>query len=425
MPARSLAGALALAVLAAAHAGQDWPQFRGPGGAGADAEGQPPLTWSSGSNVKWKTPLPGAGSSSPIVVGGRVFVTCYRGDGPANLSHHLLCVDRASGKVAWTADVPGAAGEDAPRGYLTEHGYASSTPASDGKAVYVFFGKVGILAFGLDGTKLWQASVGTESDEKRWGSGASPVLCDGKLIVNAARESRSIRALDCGTGKELWKAEGSRLELSFATPAVVRAPGGRTDVVVSMPGEVWGLNPNNGKLYWLARIRSEGNVVPSVVGGVGLAFLTGGFTGKGTTAVRLGGAGDVTGTHVLWSIPQSSYVPTPFLLDGRLLWVNEDGIVHAVDAKTGGLLYRQRLAGVSGGHGRPVYASPVAPGDRVYAVTRRAGVYVLEGGAEFKQLARNEPLDDSDFNATPAVSGRQLFLRSNRCLYCLEAPTKE
>ena len=165
----------------------------------------------------------------------------------------------------------------------------------------------------------------------------------------------------------MWKAEGKKLALSFGTPALVAA-GDRTDLVVPMPGEVWGLDPDTGKLRWHAEHKSQGNVSPSVAAGDGVAYLTGGFTGKATTAVKVGG-------EVLWSAKPSSYVPTPLVHAGRLHWVGDDGLAVALDAATGKTLYSERLPGLSGG--KPVYASPVRAGDRLYVVTRKG----RDGGA--------------------------------------------
>src|SRR5947209_18539583 len=274
----------------------DWRPFRGPGGSGVSRQGRVPDEWGDAKNLRWKAALPGPGSSSPVVVGGRVFVTCYTGYGtsaddpgdPKQLTRHLLCLSRADGRTLWSAAVPAARPEDPYRGYLTEHGYASGTPASDGEAVYVFFGKSGVLAFDLNGKRLWQTSVGTESDQRRWGSGSSPVLYKTTVIVNAASESRSVRALDKATGKQVWKAEAEGLDLSFGTPALVELPGGRTELALAVPGELWGLNPDTGKLLWHAAVRMAGNVAPSAVAHDGVVYATGGFDGRGTVAVLAG-----------------------------------------------------------------------------------------------------------------------------------------
>lgn len=188
---------VAAALLAAATAtAADWPRFRGPNGTGV-AESAVPLEWGDGRNLLWKTALPGPGSSSPVVHGPDVFVTCYSGYGveagragdPGKLVRHLLCIDRATGREKWRRDVAAELPEDAYEGYLTEHGYASSTPVVDADAVYAFFGKGGVVAFDRAGQELWRVAVGKESSSRRWGSAASLVLHGDLVIVNAAEES--------------------------------------------------------------------------------------------------------------------------------------------------------------------------------------------------------------------------------------------
>ena len=198
----------------------DWPRFRGPDGSGISGDPNIPLTWSESENLRWKTPLPGVGSSSPIVVGDRIFVTCFSGEGDS-LARHLVCVNRKAGEIAWTKTVAAEQPEDRYQGYLTEHGYASNRPVTDGDRVYVFFGKTGVLAFGLDGQPHWQVNVGKESSNRRWGSAASLVLYKDTVIVNASEESQSIRALEKATGKEVWNAQAGSLELAYGTPTLM------------------------------------------------------------------------------------------------------------------------------------------------------------------------------------------------------------
>ena len=415
--------------LASLHAGQpEWPQFRGPGGSGsAAADARPATNWSSTQNVKWKVALPGPGSSSPIVTGERVLVTCYSGygdgssaDGPEKLQRHLVCVERKTGKVLWDKSVPAELPEDSYSGNLREHGYASNTPVTDGERVYVFFGKTGALAFDLAGQQLWKVNLGHQSSNRRWGSGASPILYQNLVIVNASEEGRSVCALDKLTGKETWKAETGSLELSFVTPTLVECAGGRTDLAIAVPGELWGMNPETGKLRWFAQTDIAGNVSPSVAAADGVVYATGGYPRQGTIAVRGGGKGDVTQTNVLWVSQSASYVPSPLVWNGYLFVVSDQGVAMCLEAKTGKLVFRERLPGLSGG--KPFYASPVLANGHLYAVSRRHGTFVFEAKTEFKLLAQNKLAgDDTDFNATPAVSGNQLFFRSNRFLYCIES----
>jgi hypothetical protein len=431
---RSLANSVrVLALLLAATMGMtvsasDWRQFRGPNGSGiAATDAQPATTWSDSQNVKWKVALPGPGSSSPIVAGERVFITCYSGygdgssgDTPEKLQRHLLCVERTAGKVLWDKSVAAELPEDPYSGNLREHGYASNTPVTDGERVFAFFGKTGVVAFDFEGRQLWKVNVGKQSSNRRWGSGASPILCQNMVIVNAAEESRSVLALDKLTGKEIWKAEVDSLELSFVTPILVECAGGRIDLALAVPGELWGLNPATGKLRWFAQTGITGNVSPSVVAAEGIVYATGGYPRQGTIAVRAGGKGDVTQTNVLWSSQNASYVPSPLVRHGHLFVVSDQGFTTCLEAKTGKLIYKECLPGVSGG--KPFYASVVLANEHLYAVSRRSGTFVLPATPQFALLAQNKLAgDDSDFNGTPAIVGRQLFLRSNRNLYCIEA----
>ena len=428
---RSLITGTLLSLLASIDArAADWVRFRGPNGSGIAPDAKPATTWSDTQNVRWKTELPGPGASSPIIVGGRVFLTCYSGYGderggsdPQKLQRHLVCVNRADGKIAWSTAVPAAQPEDSYSGFLTEHGYASQTPVSDGGRVYVFFGKSGAAAFDLAGVKQWQTSLGTDSNRKNWGSGGSPILYKDFVIINASEEGHALIALEKKTGKIVWKAEGAGLENSFGTPVLVEGEG-RTDLDFSLPGELWGLNPDTGKLRWFADTGLPGNVAPSVIAGDGVVYACGGFPRLGALAVRTGGKGDVTKTHIVWSGSVSSYVPTPLLHEGRLYFVSDAGFATCLDAKTGASIYKERVPGASatGRGGKPFYASAVLANGLVYAVSRQNGTFVFEAKPEFKLVAQNKFAgDDSQFNATPAIADRQLFLRSNRALYCIEA----
>ena len=412
--------------------GADWAQFRGPNGSGVTRDTNLPLEWGDSKNLKWKTALPGPGSSSPIVFGERVFVTCYSGygvdgDDPGNLEdlrRHLVCVDRTDGKVVWSKAVDAVLPEDPYAGMgIPEHGYASNTPVTDGVRVYAFFGKTGVLAIDTEGNQLWQTGVGQESSSRRWGSAASLVLYKDMVIVNASEESQSIRALNKVTGEEVWKAEARALELAYGTPVLVDRDDGGKELVIGVPYEVWGLNPDTGKLMWYAETELSGNVAPSPVASDGVVFILGGYPRTGSAAVRAGGKDDVTDSHVLWTSRDASYIPSPVVHDGHLHWVSDQGVAFCVDAKSGETLYRERLPRASGGRGRgkPFYASVLLAGDRLYAVSRRGGTYVLAAKPEYELLAQNRfESDETDFNGSPAVAGGRVFLRSNRFLYCVE-----
>ena len=407
--------------------GADWVQFRGPRSTGVSTAAHLPLTWSETENLRWKAELPGAGASSPIVLGDRIFVTCYSGYGlpksnggdMKSLQRQIVCISRDSGQTLWANTVAGELPEDQYQGYLSEHGYASGTPVTDGERVYCFFGKSGVVAYDLEGKPLWKSGVGKESSNRRWGSGASLILYKNMVIVNASEESQSLRALDQKTGKEVWKAAGAAMELAYGTPALIELASGRTDLVVAVPGETWGLNPDTGKIRWFEEHTLTGNICPSIVADGESVYVFGGFRSAGSLSLRLNGSTDAKKPQVLWTSRNSSYVATPALFEGHLYWVDDRGQAFCINAKTGEPVYRERVTGLDAG-GRPVYASPIVADGKIYIPSRWNGVLVLAAKPKYEVLAQNRfASDESDFNATPAICGRDVILRSNRFLYCV------
>lgn len=430
---RQTISVFASAVLLFAHAApaDDWPRFRGPNGQAISLDEGVPLTWSDGKNVAWKVDLPGPGSSSPIVTGDRIFVTCYSGYGvnrsnpgdEEKLVRILACVSLRDGTMLWQKAVPAAQPEDPYGGMLAEHGYASHTPATDGKRVFVFFSKSGVLAFDLDGNELWRTAVGTGSDFMRQGSGSSLAVYKNLLIVNASTEGQAILALDTATGSQVWKTETKGYGNAHSTPAIVNL-GKQDEVVANLQGEIWGLDPKDGGLFWYSNALG-GASNTTVVAQSGVIYaLGGGPGGSGAAAIRAGGNGDVTKSGLVWQKTVGSYVPSPVILGDYLYWVDDKGTAYCLKADSGDQVYRQRLSGLAGGGGRgfssPVYASMVAAGGRLYVVSRHNGTFVLAQGPKFEILAHNEiESDKSDFNASPAVVQGRLILRSNQALYCI------
>jgi len=408
---------LAVAVLCVMlFAGADWMQYRGPGAAGVSQDTGLPTTWSATENVVWKTALPGRGASSPITLGDKIFLTAYTGYGQdieepgetADLERHLLCIDRAGGKILWQKSAKALLPEEEFGRMMSLHGYASSTPATDGEAVYVFYGRSGARAYSLTGELLWTAQVGTGLDG--WGSANSPILAGNLVIVNASIESESVVALNKKTGEEVWRAKD--IKESWSTPTLVDVPGGKQELVVSMHSEVRGYDPATGQQLWTCD-SVEDYVCPTVIAADGVVFITGG-RGPLTVAVRAGGRGDVTDTHLLWDMRKTPKVPTPLIHDGLLYWVGHMGTIYCIDAVTGEEVYHARISQTG-----TVYASVVLADGKLYAVTRSRGTVVLAAGKEFKELARNDLGDESIFNATPVVSNGQLLLRSDSFLYCI------
>ena len=415
------------ALVAVSSFAADWPQFRGSDGQGIASDSKPPLEWSDTKNVRWKAELPGPGASSPIQHGQRVFVTCYSGYGldlnsPGELralKRHLICLDAASGKVLWDRSVAADASEDEYNDRLSEHGYATQTPATDGERVYAFFGKSGVLAFDLEGKQLWQEDAGKGSSGRGWGSATSVVLHKDLVIVNAADESSAILAFDKATGKQRWKTDGGAyLEKVYNTPVLVPAGADRVDLVVAVQNEVWGINPDTGKLRWYAQVPISSNMAAGVVAKDGVVYAFGGNRGPGTVAVKVGGSGDVTKTNVLWTSTRGTDFPTPVIHDGHLYFANSQGVAYCMSAKDGEIVYQERIEAGRGRKG--IYASPVMADGKIYLVTRTAGIAVIAAKPQFEQVAHNVMATDAaSFNATPAIAGDTLLLRSNSAIYCI------
>jgi len=412
------------------HAG-DWPRFRGPDGSGVAVDSDSlPTTWSPTANVAWKTQMPGPGASSPIIVGGKAFVTCYSGYGLTqenpgeieNLVRHLVCVNLQTGKVLWQKDVKAALPEDPYTGIgVTAHGYASHTPVSDGKNVYTFFGKSGVHAFDMDGKELWQAEVGKESDPTKWGSSSSPVIYNNTVIVTASAESQAIIGLDTQTGKELWRQEAEGLDGMWGTPTLVKIDEDRTDLVMCVAKELWGLDPASGKLRWFASATGAEQAYSSVILDGKRVFA---FTGRGggSIAIDAGGSGDVSKTNTVWTGGETTSFATPVRHKSKVYLVTS-GVVNVVDEKTGEKVQQVRLAGAlqtGGRFGSLDYPSPIVVGDRMFYLNGSGQMFVFDLTGELKQIAVNRVTADVEtFWGTPAVSDGRLVLRSSMHLYCV------
>jgi len=412
--------------LTGAALAKDWTRFRGDNGQGVSAE-KVPTEWSAEKNLKWKLDLPGMGSSSAVIADGKVFVTCFSGVGEegndtTKLVRHLICVDRKTGKQLWEKKVENKQKEDPYGGFIKEHGYASNTPVVHGGNVYAFFGKSGLHAYTVDGKELWNKNLGTNSTRRRWGSAASPIVVGDTLVVSAAEENLTVFGLDLKTGEEKWKAEGDSLEMAYGTPVIMKTKEGRTDIVLPVPGEIWGMNPENGKLRWFSETDITGNVSPSPVVDDGVVYVFGGYPRTARTAVRIDGAkGKIGDEKMLWDEQDASYVPTPVLVDGHLYWASDTGYACCAEAESGEIVFKERLeARGKNSRGKPFYAAAVAADGKVICISRWGGTIVFEAKPEFKQLAHNKiEGDDSQFNGTPAISDGQLFLRSDKALYCI------
>lgn len=400
----------------------DWGQFRGPGGSGVSDEKGLPTTWSSTENIVWRAKLPGPGTSSPIVVGRRVYLTCYSGYGLRwskndteaedmnKLMRHLVCIDRDKGAIVWVRDFKPILPESKYEGgNNTQHGYSSSTLASDGKQLYAFFGKSGVYCLDLEGKEIWRESVGTGTHG--WGSSNSPVLYKDLVLINASVESEALVALDKNTGKERWRTKGIRA--SWNTPVLVHVPASdktkeSVELVLNESKAVLAFDPNTGTELW--RVTGfSGYVCPSVVAHKDTVYVVRGEA----LAIKAGGRGDVSESHVLWRTKGSSLVSSPVYHEGRLFWPGS--VALCLDAATGKEVFRGRLS-----QDAQYYASPLVADGKIYCTSRFSGTFVVAAGSELRMLAHNKfEDDDSRTNASPSAHDGCLLLRTDRYLYCI------
>ena len=405
----------------------DWSGFRGSNGSGVAADAKLPSTWSETENLRWKVPLPGPGSSSPIVVGDRVVVTSYSGYGEskeepgeiANLKLHVVCASLSDGNLLWERTIDVTVAEDPYKGFITEHGYASGTPVSDGKHVYVFFGKSGVFAYDLEGNQLWRQSVGTGSGPQKWGSGSSPILYRDLLIVNASEENSALVALNTSDGSVAWELKNEEMGSNWSTPLLVENPDG-TELVMGVASDVWGLDPTSGDKRWFAATTEGRAKVSSLAANGDVVFSMGGRE-TNTIAVRVGGEGDVTESHVVWRSKERGGIGSPVVFDGYLYWFTR-GVARCAAADTGELQYQERYKEQQErrGPGGADYCSPIAADGKIIFLTRNGTTYIIKAGPEYELLATNSfENDGSEFNGTPAVAGDQMVIRSNKFLYCV------
>ncbi len=410
---------LATALTATAATSEtDWPEFRGPGGMGVSQSKGVPVTWNDKDNILWKIAMPGPGTSSPIVYGDHIYLSYFSGYKTSsrepgqmeNLELHLLCLNRVDGKILWDKKVtPELPEQDKIR---EEHGYASGTPAADADAVYVSFGKSGVFAFNHKGDQLWKTSVGTKLNG--WGSAISPVLYKDLVIVNASVESESVIALDRKKGTEVWRAPG--VKEAWNKPLLINNSENKTELIVPMMGKVLAFDPDKGESLWRCDNGIGWYICPSAVASDGVVYSIGGRSGIAAVAVKAGGRGNVTSSHLLWKINKGSNVSSPIYHDGHLYYAHENlGILYCVEAKTGNVVYEERITPEPG----QFYPSPVMADGKIYYVSRSGSTVVVAAKPKFEQLSYNKLAGRDVFNASPAITGKRILLRSNRSLYCI------
>ncbi len=398
----------------------DWTQFRGNNAQGISAEAVP-REWSAEKGILWKTELPGRGSSSAIISGDAVFCTSYTGEG-ASIERHLFRMELESGEIVWQQSVPVGFPEDAPRGYITEHGWASNTPVTDGETVFCFFGKAGVVAFDFGGKKLWAVETGGMSSQKKWGSASSPILYGDQLIIPAGDERRSILSLNKADGAMLWELKRPSLEQTYGTPVVVKVDDNRTDLVFAGAAEWIGIDPGSGEVRWTANYNLPGNNSNTTAVSDEVLTISGGFPRTARVAIPIGVTGDATDQLLYDTQKPATYMTAPVEHDGVLYWISDSGIAFAAEPGKAESLWQERLPGLQGGgRGKPFYASPIVANGLIYAVSRGNGTFVIEPSRDgVKLIAQNRIEDDAtEFNGTPALADGKMLLRSQTHLYAV------
>lgn len=442
---RSLKIGTALAVaLGASIAAADWPQWRGPNATGVADEKNLPERWSASQNVAWKTPIAGLGVSTPIVTGDRVFVTSQIGAGvrrpgnhprlaqggdaasagerPIGASREAAAGDRtffvveafhrSDGRRLWEYRIEAAG---ALPGVHEKHNLASSSPVTDGQLVYAWFGTGQIVALDLNGKLVWERHLGREIApfDVQWGPGSSPTLYRDLLILLCDHAPASyLLAVDKRTGKERWKADRGKGRMSYSTPFVVEAATG-PELIINSSERVDAYDPRTGAFLWHAGGRNQ-FPIPSPVFHNGVIYLTRGYRSGPYMAIRPGGRGDISASHVVWEVPTGAPYVSSLVYDAGLIYmVNDVGGVMAIEAETGKRIWQERVEGI-------FTASPVVGDGKVYFASETGETIVVRAGRQPAVIARNDV--GERLVASPAISNGQLFLRADGALFCIGKP---
>ena len=417
----------AAALCAAPVVAGNWPAWRGPEGSGVTPEKNLPAQWSATENVRWKTPLPDRGNSTPAVWGDKVFVT--QAIEKENL-RSLLCFSRRDGKLLWQKSITYAAKEST----HDDNPHCSASPVVDGERVIVCHGSAGALGYDFDGKELWKRDLGLQDFE--WGNGSSPVLHgDAVILYFGPGKGSHLLALDKKTGRTLWKFDEPPIEVgkrtdgfrgnepgnicTYSTPLVVRA-GGRDELIMSFPRYLRAFNPKTGDELWSCDGLNP-LVYTSPIHGEGIVVAMGGFFGN-TIAVRTGGSGDVTGTHRLWRTERTkSGIGSGAIHDGHIYAVNASGIAECIELKTGKAVWTERVKG--SGPKSDTWSSAVLAGDRIYNLNQSGDCVVFKASPKFELLGANS-IGNEMCNASLSVSDGDLFIRTHKHLWCI-GNTKE
>lgn len=391
---------------------ENWTRFRGPNGQGISAEKDLPVTWSASDNIAWKTEIPGQGWSSPIIFEDRIFLTTATEEGA---SCHLICVNRKDGSLVWNKEVH----RQQPGAKRQQNSYATPTPVTDGQHVYAVFADGTVVCLDFSGELVWK------NQEVEFfslhGLGASPVLVGDLLVMpfdgSSSEETRIgwkepwenalVLALHTKDGSVAWKGKRGMSRVGHVTPILLEGGG---ELVTAGGDRVQAFDVETGERIWSIYSQGEG-VTPSPVVGEGLIFTSSGFEAPTIRAIRPGGKGDVTESHIAWE--QKKGVPalaSPLYVKPYLYTITRDNILYCIEAATGEIVWQQRLTGVHS-------ASPIYADGRIYILSEDGVTLVLRPGAKYEELARND-LGEICL-ATMAVSQGQFFIRSDKHLYCI------
>jgi outer membrane protein assembly factor BamB len=432
-----LATVILLSLAPAVRAGDNWPAFRGGAQAGVAEAPTLPETWDTKTNVRWKAEIPGGGWSSPVVWGGRVFLTSVVSDakGPEarkglyinDLSgkvppgeHRWLvhCLDAATGKKLWQRL---AFAGPAPATLHIKNTHASETPVADAECVVAYFGNVGLVCYDHDGKELWSKKYPAYKTTMGWGTAASPALHDHRLyVVNDNEENSFLACLDTRTGQQRWQVQRDERS-NWVTPFVWKN-NQRMEIVTAGSNRVRSYDPE-GKLLWELRGMSA-PAIPTPFAAGGLLYVTSGYVLakdiKPIYAIRPGASGDITPPAngdksrwlAWWHRQAGPYHPTPVVYGDYLYVLYDRGFLSCFEARTGAVVYEKQRLGASA-----FTASPWAYGGKIFCLSEDGDTFVIRAGREFKVLGRN-PLDEMSM-ATPALAGGSLFVRTQSRLYCL------
>jgi outer membrane protein assembly factor BamB len=404
--------------------GSNWPAWRGPEGIGVCVETNLPLHWSTNENVRWRTPLPDRGNSTPIVWGNRVFMT--QADTRTG-KRALMCFDRSDGRLMWSKGVSYSGKE------LTHdtNPHCSGSPITDGERVVAWFGSAGLYCYNLNGEELWRRELGPQ--RHIWGYGASPILHGDLCILNfGPGEPSYLLAVDKKTGRDVWKVvepnanSGEKKDAdgrdqwvgSWSTPVVVNA-GAREELLLSWPKRLLAFEPKTGRELWsCAGLNPLVYTSPLYDSARNIVVAMGGFNGM-SIAVRAGGSGDVTDSHRLWRNPRTKQrIGSGVLHEGRIYILNDPGIAECWELESGRLVWEERLTGA--GKDNTSWSSMVLSGDRLYVVNHSGDTFVLRAGPKFELLAVNSLGERTE--ASVAVSDGRLFIRTHQNLWCIGPP---